>query len=205
MADLISVSSDCYLTKPVSCGGVIAFRQPGLTKRHLVPMLSNRTFCAQSLLFRNQTRRTVTGRLTPTRLTPTGASGVEPVSGGECALRECRLERRGVWRARVSASHPPPNGARRAGSGGGCRLGTVAEVYRRLANAATRARTPLAPARPSGRACERDRYRRMRPVSELRWLRSQALRVRGSDTRCGSASDVRCARMQTTPVCSPHR
>ena len=38
VADLISVSSDCYLTKPVSCGGVIAFRQPGLTKRHLVPV-----------------------------------------------------------------------------------------------------------------------------------------------------------------------
>ena len=35
MADLISVSSD---KKPVSCGGVIAFRQPGLTKRHLVPV-----------------------------------------------------------------------------------------------------------------------------------------------------------------------
>ena len=74
-----------------------------------------------------------------------------------------------------------------------------------LANSARRARTPLAPARPSGRACERDRYQRLRPVSELRWLRSQALRVRGSDTRCGSASDVRSARIQTAPVCFPHR
>ena len=72
-------------------------------------------------------------------------------------------------------------------------------------NGRRRARAPLAPARPSGRACERDRYRRTRPVSELRWLRSQALRVRGSETRCGSASDVRSARMQITPVRFPHR
>ena len=66
-----------------------------------------------------------------------------------------------------------------------------ASEARRVGQCCEKARTPLAPARPSGRACERDRYQRLRPVSELRWLRSQALRVRGSDTRCGSASDVR--------------
>ena len=38
VADFISVSSDCYLAKPVSCRGVIAFRQPGLTDRYLIPV-----------------------------------------------------------------------------------------------------------------------------------------------------------------------
>ena len=38
VADLISVSSDCYLAEPVSCRGVIAFRQPGLTNRYLIPV-----------------------------------------------------------------------------------------------------------------------------------------------------------------------